>query len=414
MRRVAALLVVSVLLAAACSSGGGAGVTAGTTAPPDTANGNATNNTNGNNANNNNTGNNANTGTAKKQGIGQVIDIIPVGGTVGGAAAFAGQAVAAQDLIASDPNGKIRFDLGAKLPFCQVETDSEVQAAPGGAALVAVNKGTVLCRTSSAGQLKTFSAGGSVLQAVDPVFLLTWDGSQVSLRVAQGYVGVRGPQGTVPVGANRQTSYSPDDQPGVGPWDPSELGGGELGATLQAQVGQAQQQARPPGYPAVGTNGSPALAESVKRGQLRVLVTADGDERALALANGLLREFLRHGPKVQLSVTEASEDEAATALNSGDADLVVSSSLRSRSSRALYSLDGSTWSATQGADGGNLLDSLAAFLSAGLQARCSGNRNAQTATPGQSCYESTYRSAAGLGNGEYVPLDGLAPYLGLG
>jgi len=416
-RRGVSLLAITVVLAAACSSGGGSGVTAGTTAAPDTANGNGTNATNGNNANNdsgNNANNTGNTGTAKKQGIGQVIDIIPVGGTVGGAAAFAGQAVAAQDLIASDPNGKIRFNLGARLPFCQVETDSEVQAAPGGAALVAVNKGTVLCRTSSAGQLKTFSAGGSVLQAVDPVFLLTWDGSQVSLRVAQGYVGVRGPQGTVPVGANRQTSYSPDDQPGVGPWDPSQLGGSELGDTLQAQIGQAQQQARPPGYPAVGTNGSPALAEAVKRGELRVLVTADGDDRALALATGLLREFVRHGPRVQLSVTDASENDAATALNSGDADVVVSSSLRSRSSRSLYSLDGSTWAATQGANGGDLLDNLAAFLSAALQARCSANRNAQTATPGQSCYESTYRAAAGLGNGDYVPLDGLAPYLGLG
>ena len=128
----------------------------------------------------------------------------------------------------------------------------------------------------------------------------------------------------------------------------------------------------------------------------------------------MLSQFLRHGPKLQLSVTEASQNDAATALNSGDADLVVSSSLRGRSSRALYSLDGSTWSATQGANGGNLLDNLAAFLSAALQARCSANRNGQTANPGQSCYESTYRSAAGLGNGEYVPLDGLAPYLGLG
>jgi hypothetical protein len=246
------------------------------------------------------------------------------------------------------------------------------------------------------------------------VFLLTWDGSQVSLRVAQGYVGVRGPQGTVPVGANRQTSYSPDNQPGVGPWDPAELGRGQLGTTVDDQVGQAQQQARAPAYPAVGTNGSPALAEAVKRGQLRVLVTAGGDERALALANGLLREFLRHGPKVQLSVTGASEDDAVAALSSGDAELVVSASLRSRASRALYSLDESTWFVTQGGNGGNLLDNVAAFLSAALQARCSGNRNAQTANPGQSCYESTYRGAAGLGNSEYVPLDGLAPYLGLG
>jgi hypothetical protein len=395
-KRVFALTGALLLVAAACGSDNG--VVSGTTAPPDTTGPNGTDATT--------------SPSTKKQGIGQVIDIIPVGGTVGGSAAFAGQAVAARDVIASDPNGKIRFDLGNMLPFCQVETDSEVEAAPGGAALVAVNKGTLLCRTSSAGQLKTFSAGGSVLQAVDPVFLLSWDGSQVGLRVAQGYVGVRGPQGTVPVGANRQASYSPDDQPGVGPWDQSEVRG-ELRDTLQSQVSQAQQDARPPAYPAVGTNGSPALAAAVEQGELRVLVTAGGDDRALGLTNGLLKAFLQHAPKVQLSVNDASENDAAAALNSGDADLVVSTSLRARSSRALFTLDGTTWFVTQNGNGGNLIDNLAAFLTAALQARCSGNRNARTANPGQSCYESTYRDSIGLGSDEYVPLDGMAPYLGL-
>ncbi len=399
MKRVLPLVGAFVLVAVACGSDNG--VVNGTTVPPDPGSTTATNGNTTTAATNN-----------KKQGIGKVIDIIPVGGTVGGAAAFAGQAVAALDVLASDPNGKIRFDLGNALPFCQVETDSEVQAAPGGAALVAVNKGTLLCRTSSAGQLKTFSAGGSVLQAVDPVFLLGWDGSEVSLRVAQGYVGVRGPQGTVPVGANRQTSYSPDDQPGVGPWDQSEVAG-ELRATLQSQVGVAVQAARPPGYPAVGTNGSRALADAVDRGDLRVLVTADGNDQAVALSTGLLTAFLQHAPKVGLSVEDASESDAATALQSGEADLVVSTSVRARTSRALFSLDGDTWFATQGAAGGSLLDNLAAFLTSALQARCSSNRNAQTANPGQSCYEVAYRDAIGVGDDEYVPLDGLAPYLGL-
>jgi hypothetical protein len=398
-KRLVALVAAVFVVAAAC--GADNGVVSGTTAPPNTGSGNG-----------NGTGN-VTTAPKKKQGIGKVLDIIPVGGTVGGDAAFAGQAVAALDVITSDPNGKIRFDLGNALPFCQVETDSEVQAAPGGAALVAVNKGTILCRTSSAGQLKTFSAGGNVVQAVDPVFLLGWDGSEVSLRVAQGYVGVRGPQGTVPVGANRQTSFSPNDQPGVGPWDRSELRG-ELRATLDSQVSTAVQQARPPGYPAVGTNGSPALAAAVQQGELRVLVTANGNEQAVGLTDGLLKAFLQHAPKVGLSVRDASEDEASTALNAGRVDLVVSTSRRARTSRALFSLDGDTWFATQNGNGGNLLDNLAAFLTTALQARCSGNRNAQTANPGQSCYDATYREAIGAGNDEYVPLDGLAPYLGLG
>jgi hypothetical protein len=410
-RGAAAVALASLLVAAACGSSGGnaapdtvavttaAGTTSGTTAP-------------GNGGTSGNGGTRAQTTNPSKPAIGKVLDIVPVGGTVGGASAFAGQGVAAQDVISSDPNGKIRFDLGAALPFCQVETDSAVKARPGGAALVEVSKGTVLCRTSGQGQLKTFNAGGSVLQAVDPVFLLTWDGSDVGLRVAQGYVGVRGPNGTVAVGANRQTSYSPGQAPGVGPWDQSELRG-ELRDTVSSQVAEAQRGVRPPAYPQVGTGSSPALAAAVQRGVLKVLVTSsDGDVGELTTA--LLQQFLAHGPKVKLDVSATGVDDARASLASGDADLVVSDEIRTRASAPFFTSSGSTWFVTQGPNGGQLVSQIGLFLTAALQARCSTSRTATAAPPGQSCFETTYRQAVGAGSGEYVPLDGMAGYLGLG
>ncbi len=411
MRRGAgAVALAALLVVAACASSGGnagpdtvaataAGATDVTTAP-------------GNGGTSGNGGTRAQTTNPAKPAIGKVLDIVPVGGTVGGATAFTGQGVAAQDVISSDPNGKIRFDLGAALPFCQVETDSAVKARPGGATLVEVSKGTVLCRTSSQGQLKTFNAGGSVLQAVDPVFLLSWDGSDVGLRVAQGYVGVRGPNGTVAVGANRQTSYSPGQAPGVGPWDQSELRG-ELHDTLADQVAEAQRGVRPPAYPQVGTGSSPALAAAVQRGVLRVLVTSsDGDIGELTTA--LLQQFLAHGPKVKLDVSATGVDDARASLASGDADLVVSDEIRTRASGPFFTSSGSTWFVTQGPNGGQLVSQIGIFLTTALQARCSTSRTATAASPGQSCFETTYRKAIGAGSGEYVPLDGMAGYLGLG
>jgi hypothetical protein len=410
-----AVAAASLLVVAACGASGGnaapdttevttiGGATAATTAAATTAATTAA--TNGGNGGTRAT-------NPSKPAIGKVLDIVPVGGTVGGVTAFAGQGVAAQDVISSDPNGKIRFDLGATLPFCQVETDSAVKARPGGAALVEVSKGTVLCRTSSQGQLKTFNAGGSVVQAVDPVFLLSWDGSNVDLRVAQGYVGVRGPNGTVAIGANRQTSYSPGESPGVGPWDQGEVRG-ELRDTLAAQVAEAQRGVRPPAYPQVATGSSPALAAAVQRGVLNVLVTSgDGDVGAITTA--LLQQFLAHGPKVKLDVAATSVDDAKASLASGDADLVVSDELRTRASGPLFASSGATWFVTQGANGGQLVSAIGTFLTAALQARCSTSRTAAAAPPGQSCFETTYRQAIGAGSGEYVPLDGLAGYVGLG
>ena len=63
-----------------------------------------------------------------------------------------------------------------------------------------MRKGTALCRTSTNGQLKQFVAGGTVITAADPVFLVGWDGDTATVQVAQGYVRLENDRGTAVVG----------------------------------------------------------------------------------------------------------------------------------------------------------------------------------------------------------------------
>ena len=147
-----------VLARCAVAAGGGGPGAGGPATAAGTGGGNGNNNGGGNSGGNNGGSNNG------KQAVGTVTGIVPVGGQVAGAAAFEGQAVGRQDVINTEANGKIIFSLGQQVPFCQVETASEVQVTPGGATLVEVRKGTALCRTSTNGQLKQFVAGGTVIR----------------------------------------------------------------------------------------------------------------------------------------------------------------------------------------------------------------------------------------------------------
>jgi hypothetical protein len=250
-----------------------------------------------------------------------------------------------------------------------------------------------------------------VVQAVDPVFLLSWDGSEVTLRVAQGYVGVRSASGTVPLGSNQQASYSPGDRPGAGPWDQSDVDG-ELRDTLRAQVGQAQQTAVALRYAQFGPDTSPALAAAVDRGVFRVAVTSD-DRQVQGAATAFIQGFLGHGPTVKLDVSPTSDEEARAALDAGDVEMVVGDRRLNPSSRPLFTVDGTTWFVAQGDNGGGLVDALGAFVTVALEARCSRTSEAPAAIPGQSCYEQTYRRGVGGNELAFVPLDALGGYLGL-
>ena len=79
----------------------------------------------------------------------------------------------------------------------------------------------------------------------------------------------------------------------------------------------------------------------------------------------------------------------------------------------LFTVDDRTWRLVTPRDQGSLVGSLQAFVAAALQARCSTGRTGAAAQPGQSCFETLYRQAVHAGAASYVPLDGLAGYLGL-
>jgi len=366
--RAAAVALAGLLVTAACGGGGGGGVTPG--------------------------GGGGTAGNGKAA-IGTVTGIVPVGGQVAGAAAFEGQAVGRTDVISTEANGKIIFSLGQLVPFCQVETASEVEVAPSAATLVDVRKGTALCRTSTNGQLKQFAAGNTVLTAADPVFLLGWDGQTATVQVAQGFVRLQSDNGTAIVGANQQAQAGPRGT-GVGPWEPSSIEDRQTRDAATTQLDAALGDQPAVRYPGLDASQSPILADAKQAGGLVVGV----DEPQL---DTFIQELLGNMGSlwgVNVSVQAGTRGSI----------VVTSSRPRGRDAIALAELDGTTYFAVPTEDDPALAQAMRAFLAASLQARCplgGGGR----AAPGHSCYEDAYRVQVGT---DLVPLTPLAPYLGLG
>ncbi len=383
MRRLAVVLAL-VLTAVACGGGGGTvtPATGITTAPADTAGPVDTNDTN------------APAGTTPaKETIGQVTGIVPVGGRVGGADAFEGQGVGRQDLISTEPNGKVIFALGKLLPFCQVETDSEVQVEPGDGSLVDVKRGTALCRTSTDGQLKQFVAGGVVVTAADPVFLLGWDGETATIQVAQGFVRVEGDGGSAVVGANQQ-AQSGSSGIGVGPWEPQSIQDDQTRKAALAQRDEASSQQPGVRYPSLDPSNSPTLRQAQDRGALVIGVAERGIQTFVQDLFGNMGQLW--------DVTASVQSEGP----------VTVSSTPPRGSNAvpIGGVDGTVYFVTTADDDPAFLQAVARFLGASLQAACpleGGGRS----DPGDSCYEEAYRVQLGQ---DLVWLDPMARYLGLG
>jgi hypothetical protein len=367
----AAAVLAGLLLAAACGGGGG-GVTPGSVTTAGTT-----------------------PATEKgKQAIGTVTGIVPVGGQVAGAAAFEGQAVGRNDVISTEANGKIIFALGQLVPFCQVETASEVEVAPSGGTLVEVRRGTALCRTSTQGQLKQFVAGNTVLTAADPVFLLAWDGETATVQVAQGYVRVESNAGSTVIGANQQAQSSSSGI-GVGPWEPSSIEDRQTRAAATTQLDQAIGDQPRVRYPGLDASQSPILADAQQAGGLVVGV----EEPQLETFTQELLGNMGALWKVAVSVQAGARGSI----------VVTSDPPRGQDAIAVAELDGTTYFAVLTEDDPALAQAMRAFLAASLQVRCP-LAGGGTAAPGQSCYEDVYRVQVGA---DLVPLGPLAPYLGL-
>ena len=363
----AALALAGLLVVVAACGGDGGGVTPG---------GSAAGNGNG------------------KQGVGTVTGIVPVGGQVAGAAAFEGQAVGRQDAISTEANGKIIFSLGQLVPFCQVETASEVQVQPNGGTLVEVRKGTALCRTSTNGQLKQFVAGNTVLTAADPVFLVGWDGQTATVQVAQGYVRIKSDEGTAVVGANQQAQTGPGGF-GVGPWEPASIEDNQTRAAAATQLDQALGDQPRVRYPGLDASQSPILAAAQRAGGLVVGV----EEKRIETFTQELLGNMGALWKVPVSVQAGNRGGI----------VVTSSPPRGSDAIALVELNGTTFFAVPSGDDPALAKAMRGFLAASLQARCP-LAGGGTAAPGKSCYEDVYRVQVGA---DFVPLTPLAPYLGL-
>jgi hypothetical protein len=344
--------------------------------------------------------------TARKVRIGTVIGTVPNGGKVNNVETNDGDPLAALDVIGTNPDGKVAFSVGNALPSCNLDGDSAVQVQPTGNVVLSVRQGVVTCRTSTTNQ-KNFVAGQTVVTAVDPVVVIGYDGRQATVRVAQGYVGVRSGGGLRVVGARQQASAGGGGVQ-VQQWDPSSLAPAD-NVFVSKEVNTAVSQARVPAYPALSDRSSPVLGRADQRGSFAIDVVG-GDDHVIAAATAFLSEFLRHGTSLEVQAETASAAEASAALQKGDIDGVI---VANGQGSPLFTIDGATWRVVLPSDQGTLQASLQSFLSAALLARCTGGRTGSAPAPSQSCYETTYRSALQTDQNAFVPLDGLAPYLGL-
>jgi hypothetical protein len=392
------LLFAGLLIAAAgCGGSSGGGVTAQTVVTT-TAAGNRTGNTDAGSSDSVATGATSPPATKAKKGVGTVDGIVPVGGTVGGERAFEGQALAAQDVVATEPNGKVIFSVAKLVPFCQVETDSAVQVLPAGGTLVTVQRGTALCRTSATGQLKQFAAGGVAVTASDPVVLLGWDGETATVRVAQGYVKIQGNGRSAIVGPNQQAT-SGGGRTGVGPWDPASIDDAQTRRAATAQVAAAVSSQARTRYPGLNSSSSPTLRAAQARG---VLVIGVDDEAITTFVQELFGEMGRLW-KVTVSTQQGTDPAQGR-------DIVVTSRPQRSDAVVLADIDGTTYYAETVQADKAMTSAVAGFLSSSLRADCP-SRGAGGAEPGASCYEDIYKVQLGA---DFVPLDPLARYLGLG
>src|SRR6185312_16144621 len=112
-------------------------------------------------------------------------------------------------------------------------------------------------------------AGGTVVTAADPVFLVGWDGDTATIQVAQGFVRLESDRGAAVVGANQQ-AQSGSGGIGIGPWEPSSIPDGQTRDAAVNQLVQAAGDQPAVRYPRLDASQSPILADGQRAGGIVV------------------------------------------------------------------------------------------------------------------------------------------------
>jgi hypothetical protein len=351
---------------------------------------------------------------ADRPKVGEVVAIVPSGGRADDELVAPGTELRRGALLIADPAGTVDFTLDRKIQRCQARPASQVRLVASDDALLEFVQGTVWCGTTAGGGSATFTVGGQVLTADDPVFSVTaGDDGQVEVRVIQGFLQVQdGPT----LGEGQRGNRSGEGET----WTVGPFGLGEMqsidendeGPVVQRLLDEVLSGLPPLSYPVPDVQRSPTLQRAADAGALRVLVVTD-DGGPVDLVKELFGGLVADRWDVPVEVEVVEPEDALTQLQAGEAGIVVTPEAGGGYVPLFEDAQGQVWRALADDQDAELASALQGTIVTALQAFCEPDDSgrAPRSAPEQSCYDQIYSRTIGV---DPVPLGPFAGLLGLG
>lgn len=336
--------------------------------------------------------------------VGSVQKILDPDAFIQGNEAFDDDPIRAGQSVSTDALGSVDFGLNQKLETCRLFPDSQVVASPASGILLRYERGTALCFTTQDQSIGVILGPSDVEFAMsDPLFEVSVDGGQSTLRVVQGVVDVRpsasGSGAPLLVGPGRQVTVEGGNVPaGTENFNTESLPQAEREAISEFEAAIPQPDFGPP-----DPDGSAGLQRILDANQIinvgidaRFIGDVEFPTADRDFADSFFVLLADHWGIRSLAEAFDPED-AAVALEAGSIDVFVTpEQLSGFGSLPLFGgLEGRTWSISFAAADELLGQALRTFIQATLQQRD---------------YAITYSQAFGV---DVPPYEPLRPLLGL-
>lgn len=182
--------------------------------------------------------------SSNRQHAGEITSIISNDAFVDGADAVEQGDLLAPGSVSTSPGGSVRLRLDVKLQNCTVTDDARVDLPPQPGPLLTYVKGATYCMTTTGGQAKLIGGTYVEITVGDPVFGVTVEPEQVTVRVVSGLVELKNLAiggDAIVIGPMLKSTITP----GAAPSEPEIWGLGELPALDQQEIGQMEKQVEP-------------------------------------------------------------------------------------------------------------------------------------------------------------------------
>lgn len=129
--------------------------------------------------------------TAGREPVGRVLSVLESLARVQGERAGAGDPIFQGSEVATDVRGRATFSVLDILEDCQIQSDTLLTVAPSPRSPLAVEQGSVVCRSKPGGEEFRIEAGQAEVGFLDPIFQLEVAPSETKVRVDFGFLQVK-------------------------------------------------------------------------------------------------------------------------------------------------------------------------------------------------------------------------------